>query len=142
MRIDKMNRFLGGFLLAFALGTPSQALAQDTQDALIQELFRKAAAREGENGYCARTGWREETPETHDTNIEIWDRGVVGSTKTFIDMPGGGGTPYCGYARILEVYQEAGQRCIRVQLWYCSIGRSCATQSFSGCRNPKTWDWK
>lgn len=125
--------------LVAALGA-TEGRAQNNEKELIQEVIRKAAARENEGGFCATTGWRLETAETHDSNIVIYETGTVGSTKTFINRARGQ-TDYCAYLRIAEVFSEAGRRCVRTQIWYCTVGTTCALARFKGCRDADTWKW-
>lgn len=126
---------------AAAMGAAASiGLAQNNDKEMIAEIVRKALAPEGEAGFCATTGWRLETAATHDSNILIYETGIVGSTKTFINRAQGQ-ADYCAYLRIAQVFAEGGRRCVRTQIWFCTVGQSCAFAKFKGCRAPDTWKW-
>jgi hypothetical protein len=126
---------------AAALGAAAaESRAQNNEKETILEIVRKATAGESESGFCASTGWRLETAATHDSNVAIYERGVVGSTKTFINRAAGQ-TDYCAYLRIAAVFSENGQRCVRAAVWLCSVGHQCRFSRFKGCRAPDTWKW-
>lgn len=142
-RLPRRSSALGLAIAAFAAalgGAAAGSRAQNNDNALVVEIVRKATAGEGEAGFCATTGWRLETAATHDSNIAIYESGAVGASKTFINRESGQ-ADYCAYLRIAEVFAEQGQRCVRAELWMCSVGGSCRPARFKGCRAPDTWRW-
>jgi hypothetical protein len=126
---------------AAALGAAvTESRAQNNDTELVVEVVRTATAGEPESGFCATTGWRLETAATHDSNVAIYENGTVGSTKTFINRAAGQ-TDYCAYLRLAGVFSEGGQRCVRAEVWLCSVGGQCRFSRFKGCRAPDTWKW-
>ena len=140
--IRNASRGLAAGLFAFVAcaAAATESRAQNNDKELAIEIVRKATAGERESGFCATTGWRLETAATHDSNVAIYENGTVGSTKTFINRAAGQ-TDYCAFLRIAEVLSEGGQRCVRAQVWLCTVGSQCRFSRFKGCRAPDTWKW-
>ena len=137
LSVARALRALGALAAVLALSAPLGALAQSGQ-VLINQVMLKAQQGEAEAGFCASTGWRVETPATLAANTRFYDVARVGSAKTFVDTAGS----YCAYLRVEEIYSDAGRRCVRVQMWSCKIGGSCASGTAQGCRGDQMYDWK
>ena len=100
------------------------------QQPLVVEVMRKAQAKEAENGFCARTNWRTLTPQETDA---AFDRDVTGSRRVHnnVARPPTG----CGFMRTLEVFEEAGRRCLRNASWQCPVAGRCNYSLHKFCKN-------
>ena len=110
------------------LGARSETDAPPTQRpgaSRVDEVRRKANARERENGFCSRVPW----PVLSWGQIASFlDRAVAGDL--LVDRS----DEYCLAMRIVLIGNSGGDRCIRTQRWNCDVGKECTMTFGSWCK--------
>jgi len=127
----RKSHIILGFVAALtwlALGV-SMAYAQDP---LVREVMRKGVAKESENGFCARTGWRVEASDAD--SDRFYDDAAPGSSKTFQDTFSDR-VSYCAYLLVDTIsVAKSERRCVGVQMWSCDVGSACKYGKLRGCK--------
>jgi hypothetical protein len=99
------------------------------QDATVQELMRKVAAREAENGFCASVRWPVTDEAGEHRFLELAE---VGSAEAAL-FPSGA----CSYTYVTQTFPGAHGKCVRYTWWACAPGRTCASGESVFCKNPR-----
>jgi len=121
---------------AAMLALTAGAASAQSQDPVLAELMRKAAAREEENGFCATTGWPAGNRETNRAFWESADRGARS-----MDVLDGGAS--CGSMLVTDVYAMRGRKCVRFMWWQCERGKQCARGTNLSCKaGDGSWSTK
>ncbi|HEY7609857.1 MAG TPA: hypothetical protein VIF14_11550 [Alphaproteobacteria bacterium] len=114
---------LGVLLAAAGAGTGAFG-----QDATVQELMRKVAVRELENGFCSSVPWQMTDDAGEHRFLE---NAAVGSAEA-ARFPSGA----CSYTYVTQVYPGSYGRCVRYTWWACGPGKTCASGETVFCKNP------
>jgi hypothetical protein len=102
------------------------ALAQPAQ-AQIDEIVRKAEAKEAEGGFCGTVRWPP--GDSWDGFTAHLKAARVGTWKVNTFKNGS-----CQYDRVTEVHQEGDAKCVSYTFWSCSKERnSCAVGKSTDC---------
>ena len=112
---------------------PKPAAAPTGPTGEMQEIMRKAEAGAQEQGACANV-----PPGRIETLYGFLDRAKPGDHSV---MRLQGIQLFCRVWRISSVFAEAGQKCVRMKIWECSVGGRCQhTADHKGCR-VRTGGW-
>ncbi len=99
------------------------------QQPLIDEIVRKAEAREPEDGFCSRTRWPLYTYEGFLSHLKA---ARVGTWKVNKYENGA-----CQLDRATAVRQQDGRKCVEYSYWTCSRQRNrCGATSSVDCIAP------
>jgi hypothetical protein len=113
-------------LTAFLVsGLKAEAQTRE-QRVLIDEIVRKAEAREPETGFCAKTGW----PSGDDPAMfaRFLKAAKVGSWKVNAFRSG-----TCTYDRVTSVHMENGGKCVSYRAHSCVTGKFCSAITTIDC---------
>ena len=103
-------------VLLFVVGG-NVANAQNEQ-ALIDELIRKAERREAENSFCSRVTWPNgDSVEGFTTHLR---NASVGSWKVSTFSSG-----TCSLDRVTEVFDPGTGKCVTYKTWVCHRATGC-----------------
>ena len=92
--------------------------AQTPDQTLMDELVRKAEARESADGFCARTGWPNgDSVEYHAAYLRS---AAVGASQAKIFSSGA-----CVLNRTYDVHQENGGKCVGYTYYTCGKSGAC-----------------
>ena len=97
------------------------------QDATVQELMRKVAAREVDKGFCASVRWPATDEAGEHRFLELAE---VGSAEAAL-FPSGA----CSYTYVTQTCPGAHGKCVRYTWWACAPGRTCASGESVFCKN-------
>jgi hypothetical protein len=100
--------------------------AQGNEQALINEIIRRAEARASEAGFCADTKWPPGSGlEAYTAYLRA---AAVGSWKVNTYDSGN-----CSYDRVTGVHWENGGKCVTYTYWTCTKGTTCGVGSSVNC---------
>ena len=111
-------RWLAAALTALTLACGGGAAAQDSELRMIEEVIRRAEAREPENGICQTTRWPP--GDSLEAFTAYLNAASVGSWKINNFANGN-----CAYDRVTAIHHENGGKCVSYTYWSCTRGGSC-----------------
>jgi len=129
--MEAKRMIIAGSALMLALSSMA-VLGQSREQQTIDEIVRKAEARERENGFCSIVGW---PPGDNWEGFAAFLKGAhVGTWKVNRFANGN-----CELNRVTRVHQESIGRCVSYSLWSCPKGGTCGTGKVVDCldRNGK-----
>ncbi len=108
---------------------PAPGAVAPPADPVIRELMRKAAARESEDGFCARM------PPGTMGNFNDFKKKPVGATAQYNAHNAFIGKVTCGFWRIASEFRQGANRCVNLQQYHCQPGSPCEANRYAECDN-------
>lgn len=113
--------------LAAATGYLSQ-LVYAQSDPFIEEIKRKAVARETDDGFCRRAPWVTTDPQGEHMFLE---RSYPGFSEAARFASGA-----CSYTHVTDTWQGQYGKCVRYTWWACQPGLTCSLGESQFCMGP------
>jgi hypothetical protein len=102
---------LASFIVAAVAGVSDRAHAH-RQQALIDEIIRKAENNEASGKFCSTTKWPN--GDSDRGYVAYLESATVGSWKVNVFTSG-----KCSYDRVLGVHVQNGGKCVTYKTWVC-----------------------